>query len=175
MNLPDYFSFYNMDPALFLDEKTLRQAYLSKSRQSHPDFFAQTSLQEQENALDIATYNNRAYQTLSNFDKRLQYILEINGWISENERYELPPAFLMEMMDINEAINDAKSKEDLLPIEQQISILESDLNGQISQEYPSWGSLNPENEGAKKKLKEFYYKMRYLLRIQKILRTFAPS
>jgi len=48
----------------------------------------------------MSTLNTRAFQTLSDFDKRMKYILGLKNMIQEGERYELSPEFLMEMMEI---------------------------------------------------------------------------
>ena len=54
--------------------------------------------------LELSTLNNEAYKTLSDFDKRMKYILEIKAVLDEEGKNQIPQDFLMEMMDINEQL-----------------------------------------------------------------------
>jgi molecular chaperone HscB len=57
-------------------------------------------------ALRMAALNNDAYKTLRSADATMAYILKCIALLEDEEKYSLPPAFLMEMMDINEAVSD---------------------------------------------------------------------
>src|SRR5688572_26690030 len=107
----DYFSFYNLEPAFEIDEKTLRQAYLRLSREYHPDFFVNDAAAQAE-AMQLSAYNNKAYKTLSDFRERVRYLLELKGLLSENDKASLPPDFLMEMMEINEQLAELEFEPD---------------------------------------------------------------
>ena len=88
-----------------LDEAELRQLYLEKSKEYHPDFYTLAEEDEQARVLELSTLNNEAYRTLSNFDKRMAYILREKGLLNEeNSKNQIPPDFLMEMMEVNEAL-----------------------------------------------------------------------
>jgi molecular chaperone HscB len=101
----NYFNFYNIKESFLLDEAELRQLYLEKSKAYHPDFFTLAEEAEQARVLELSTLNNEAYRTLSDFDKRIAYILREKGILNEgNSKNQIPPDFLMEMMEVNEAL-----------------------------------------------------------------------
>ena len=78
-NVPaiDYFTFFDLPLSFIIDEKVLKKKYYENSRKYHPDFFTQADEVGQEEALMLSTFNNNAYSTLSDIDKRIKYILQI--------------------------------------------------------------------------------------------------
>lgn len=104
----NYFEFYQIEEAFFIDESALRQKYHQIAKQLHPDFFSTASETEQMLALQKSTFNNQAYKTLSQFESRMAYILEIHGLLQNSPA--LPQSFLIEMMDINEAMEEGKTE-----------------------------------------------------------------
>ena len=72
----------------------------------HPDFFTLDGIEKQMEALEVSTLNNKAYNTLKDFDRRLKYILEEKSVLKEEGSNNLPQEFLMEMMKVNEAVMD---------------------------------------------------------------------
>src|SRR5205809_6895126 len=104
----NYFEFYEMPVSFVVNEDLVKKKYFELSRKFHPDFFVGGSREKQEEVLEMSTMNTKAFQTLSDFDRRMKYILELKNMIHEGERYELPPDFLMDMMDINEALAELK-------------------------------------------------------------------
>ncbi len=128
----------------------------------------------------MATINNQAYQTLSDFERRMAYILQIKGKISENDKQKaLPTEFLMEMMDINEAIDDLstdnnKNNEGLQRLVEKVAEMEIQTVNQITPLLNGYRE-NEENDVFWEEIKIFFYKQQYLLRIKKTLRTFAPQ
>src|SRR6186713_3186445 len=97
-----YFDLYQLPVSFFVDEEKVKKKFLELSRKYHPDFFVNETEEKQQEMLELSTLNTKAFQTLSDFDKRMKYILGDKGLISEGERYELPAYFLMDMMAINE-------------------------------------------------------------------------
>ena len=49
---------------------------------------------------------NKGYKTFQNDDETIKYVLQLKGLLEEDEKYELPPDFLMEMMELNEILMD---------------------------------------------------------------------
>ncbi|MFK9781018.1 iron-sulfur cluster co-chaperone HscB C-terminal domain-containing protein, partial [Escherichia coli] len=43
-----------------------------------------------------------------NKQETIKYVLQLKGLLEEEEKFTLPNSFLMEMMDLNESIMDAK-------------------------------------------------------------------
>ena len=60
--------------------------------------------EKQQEILELSTINNKAWQTLSDPAKRLEYILRQHELLVDGAKPALPADFLMEMMDINERL-----------------------------------------------------------------------
>jgi molecular chaperone HscB len=173
----NYFEFYNLPESFFPDENAIKSKYRSLSREYHPDYFAGESDEKQREILELSTLNTNAYRTLSNFDRRLQYILDTHGLLDETKKNQLPNDFLMEMMDINEQIMELEIEPDAAGVTK--IRLDSDLiltNLEKEAEplmlaYPTMAEA--EKQKALETIKIYYLKKKYLLRIQESLDKFA--
>lgn len=173
----NYFEFYQLPVTFKIDAKKLKRKFYDYSRKYHPDFFVQASEAEQEEVLEKSTMNNKAYKTLSNPDSLIKYVLEIKGLMEEGEKIKLPPAFLMEMMEVNESLMELQFEQDAAKLEvitQEVESIEQNLLNNVN------SILENYNEGVSdeddlKKVKDFYLKRRYLLRIRESLNRFAAS
>ena len=89
--------------------------------------------------------------------------------LQEEEKYQLPPDFLMEVLEINEKLMDAEDDPELkLNLQSAINNLQSDIYGPVKEtvEYYQDG-VTTEEELLQ--VKEYYYKKKYLHRIQQQL------
>ena len=100
----NHFQFFDLPVSFYLDEKLLKKRFLLNSKKYHPDFFTLATQEKQAEILERSTHNNLAYKTLSNFDSRMKYILSEKGILGEKGKNTIPQIFLMEVMDIQEAI-----------------------------------------------------------------------
>lgn len=113
MDLSNYFAFYEIEPGFELDTQLLRKKYVQINREFHPDFFT-LQPDKQEEALSITSYNNDAYKTLNSFESRVAYYLTLNGLYNAEIKADLPPDFLLEVMELNEELEELQeSKLDL--------------------------------------------------------------
>ena len=171
----DYFEIMGIPVSFQLDEDLLRKTYYENSKKYHPDFHTLSNQAEQEKALELSTINNMAYKTLSDFDNRFEYILELTGTIEKGEKYELSPGFLMQMMDINEEIMELQLEYDTGRFDKaRVSFTE--LNNQINDDINNCIHHIPVPKKGKEKLielKDLYYRKKYLLRIRENLDKFA--
>ncbi len=103
-NTSNYFAFYGLSIAFNLDDALLKQAYLSKSKLYHPDFYSD-QLEDQAIAIAASSFNNNAFKTLSNPVLRAQYLVDLQAGINE-QTVQLPNDFLIEMMDLNEQLDE---------------------------------------------------------------------
>jgi molecular chaperone HscB len=172
-----YFDWFAIPMQFKIDEAALRKLFLKKSKQLHPDFHTDAPDSAQADILQQATFNNEAYKVLADFDSRLQYMLEAQGLLGDAAKDALPQSFLLEMMDINEALMEVEmgsDSENILALRQNINEIETAIylavNEQLSTENAA--HLSPTEW---EKIKIFYLKRRYLLRIQKKLLTFAAQ
>ncbi len=174
----NHFEFYEIPVALILDESKVRRTYLLNSKKYHPDFHTQSSESAQAEMLERSTQNNEAFKTLSDPDKRIHYVLEIKGLLGkDNENPSLPQDFLMEMMDINEALMELDfdfDAERYSSTFKSVQTLENELDKSV-QPYLSHWTEAAGNEADLLKVREFYFKKRYLLRIKENLSKFAPA
>ena len=108
----NYFELYNVPVSLLPDQKLLKQKFYELSRKFHPDFFTQENEFEQSEALEMSSQINKAYKVFQNRDETIKYVLQLKGLLEEEEKYQLPPDFLMEMIELNEQLTEAKMEED---------------------------------------------------------------
>src|SRR6478736_8123030 len=102
----NYFELFGFPEAPVIDKKLLAEKYFALQKQNHPDFFTQSTEAEQENSLQQSADINKAFTTFQNEDKTLEYFLRLKGVVETDEKYPLPPGFLMEMMEINETLDE---------------------------------------------------------------------
>lgn len=173
----NYFEFYDLPISFLLDEAALKKTFYANSKRYHPDFFTLENEERQNEILELSTRNTQAYKTLSDFDRRMKYILELKGVMAEEGKNTLPQDFLMDMMDINEAIMD-------LEFDFDETLYQKAINDAQSIENQLFEDIKPVIENYKdnltpptdlEKVKIFFLKKRYLLRILENLSKFAPQ
>ena len=175
--MESHFEFYEIKERFFIDEQQIKQQYLKLSKENHPDFFI-TDKVRYDAAIDITSQNNTAYKVLKSFGSRVYYILKLNNLLEEQGN-KLPPDFLMEMMDLNEEIMDLKMDFDatkLVALDKKVAVLADRWSTKIRELALQADDLqNTERIGTLKKIKEFYLKQKYVLRLKESLDTFAPQ
>ncbi|MFN0174807.1 MAG: iron-sulfur cluster co-chaperone HscB C-terminal domain-containing protein [Saprospiraceae bacterium] len=164
--------------ALSVDEAAVRRAYLLNSKKYHPDFHTLSDESEQAKMLELSTRNNEAFKTLSDPDNRVRYVLEMKGLLGQNnENPTLPQDFLMEMMDINEALMELNTDFDAAQYSntlQAVNNLETELVTSIQPILGNWTEATG-SDADLQKVQEYFFKKRYLLRIKENLSKFAPA
>lgn len=172
----NYFEFYDIPVSLRPDAGRVRKKYIENSRKYHPDFHTAASRDGQDEALRYSTLNTEAYRTLSDRDLLIAYVLRLESILEEGEKYVLPPAFLAEMMDVNEELMelefdaDPTKAQDLhAQMAKKQSALDEELERAIAVYEDAGGSKKP----ALPAVKDVWYRRKYLLRIQERLNTFA--
>lgn len=164
----NYFEFYGLPVAFDVDTAKLRKLFYQKSRELHPDFYTMAGEEKQEEVLQLASINNKAFKVLGDKDLCMKYVLELTGTWKEGEKQELPQAFLMEMMDINEAIMELEFEPDAAKMESLRGEIKTMIT-QMEKEAQSAITAFDEGDRDEKKLaliKDFYLKKRYLNRLQ---------
>lgn len=172
----NYFELFDLPVAPKLDDTLLRQRFLALSKRYHPDFYTLEDQATQQEILEKSTLVNRAYRVLSDFDRRLHYLLELKGVLAEEGQNQLPQAFLLEVMDLNEALMELelepdahKQQQTLAEVQQWEQTLYTEIADLIA--HYDDQQVSPE---TLKKLGDFYLKKRYLLRIKENVAKFAP-
>lgn len=159
----NYFELFDMPISFSIDKNQLQQKFYALSKKYHPDFYSWGSDEEKANALEQSSYLNMAYKTLNNEDAIIPYILKLKHVYKEDEKYTLPPDFLMEMMDLNEELTEANT-EQIKNYRLRIINLKKELYEfvkEIMEDYKE--GITTEKELLQ--IKEYYYKKKYIDRI----------
>lgn len=104
-------------PAQFdLDPAAIERAFFDRTKDLHPDRFANAPAAERVAALSRSRALNDAYATLKKPVARAEYLLAQAGiTIGDNERID--PAFLMEVLELREELAGAKAAKQTAEIE----------------------------------------------------------
>ncbi len=165
----NYFEFYGFEEKFFIDEEALKKKFYEFSKKYHPDFHAMKSEEEQNELLELSSINNQAYKALQIFNTRLEQILINKGILIVDEKYALAPDFLMEMMEINEAIMDLSLDPDTSSSEklkEQVVSMNSEINEELKATAKAFDESVDNREAILMKIKDLYYRRKYLMRIQ---------
>jgi molecular chaperone HscB len=170
----NYFDFYAIPQSFNPDAALLKKKFYELSKKYHPDFYANEDDAKQQEILELSTLNNKAYQTLSDPNKRLEYILRLHDLVSDGAKPQLPADFLMEMMDINERIMEVDSAHELGAITAEVLAVEGDMTEGLAKLTADYETLDDTaKESRLNDIANIYYRQKYLLRIKESLDTFA--
>lgn len=164
----NYFEFYNLPVSFKINNAELKKKYFEFSKLYHPDFFTNAKSTEIENALEKSTLNTNAFKVLSSLNSRMKYILELKEIIHADEKYKLPNDFLLEMMDLNEAIDELQFEQDAKKKEVVISEIKA-FENQLQQSVQHLIDKENVDEFSPidfEKIKEYYFKKKYLNRLE---------
>uniref|UniRef100_T1JFU1 J domain-containing protein n=1 Tax=Strigamia maritima TaxID=126957 RepID=T1JFU1_STRMM len=103
----NHFQLFEMEEKFDVDVHALTNRFKNLQRKFHPDKFAGKSRVERDHSALYSAQINKAYQTLLKPLQRGLYILELRGRPLVEESVTMSADFLMEIMEINEALVDA--------------------------------------------------------------------
>lgn len=169
---PNYFEFYELPVEFHPDLNAVKVKFYAFSKKFHPDFYANESEEKQQEVLDLSTLNNKAYQVLSNPQKRLKYVLELKGIVETDEGYQLPQTFLMDMMDVNEALMDLQFEPDAEKLQQvkaNVDAIGLQLNDELSTLTKQFDENPSDSDNLLSSIKDIYYRQKYISRIREKL------
>lgn len=107
------------------DRVQLDARWKELQREAHPDKFAAQGVAAQRVAMQWSVRINEAYQRLKNPLKRASYLCELHGApINAENNTAMPSGFLMQQMEWREALDEARTVQDLDEI-----ALQSKLSG----------------------------------------------
>ncbi|MGM0594555.1 MAG: Fe-S protein assembly co-chaperone HscB [Pseudomonadota bacterium] len=108
----NHFELFELPVTFDVDQEALSLRYRELQRAVHPDRFANASDQEKRLSVQQAALINEAYQTLKTPLARARYLLQVNGIELDDSDTSMAPAFLMEQMELREALAAVRDKED---------------------------------------------------------------
>ena len=152
----NYFELFDIPVSLTIDKTKLAKKYFELQKKYHPDFFTQNNEAEQDEALEKSSAINKALKIFQNKDSTIKYVLQLKGLLEEEEKYQLPPDFLMEVMELNEQL----SADSTIAIE----VFEKEIYSEVSSIIDGYNDTSTTTTDLLK-VKEYYFKKKYLLRI----------
>ncbi len=150
----NYFELFEIPVSPRVEVSALQKRYLALQRATHPDYFTQADEQERMDMEQQAAQINQAMRIFRDPLKTLGYFLTVHGKSTEQESAALSPAFLMEMMELNEQLEEGDKE----GVQRQLEAL------QVTWENEFKGCLeNPEKQ--LEKLQQLFFQKKYLNRL----------
>jgi molecular chaperone HscB len=181
--MEDYFAFMGFPRRLSLDGAELQRRYFDLSREYHPDFHTQDEEEGRQTSLEQSSVLNQAFRTLKDRTERARHLLQLE-WpdLPESEKKKIPPALLMEVMEMQEKIADAGSEVDpsrkealqgdLLDIETRLKRKMGDLDGTLDLLSTEWDGIAEGDDDARRDL---LTRLTTLLNTRNYLRTLLAT
>ncbi len=166
----NYFDLFEIPVQLKVDKNTLYKKFILLSKQYHPDYHTQSGNSEQEKALEMSAIVNKAWKTFQHPDETIRYVLTEKGLLEEEEKYDMPKDFLMEVLDINDQLMEMEEGD--TGVRENITValqaLQKDIYDTVKEivEHYQEGVTSPEEL---LQVKDYYYKKKYLDRISRQL------
>jgi molecular chaperone HscB len=164
----NYFELFEIPVQLNVDTNPLHKKFVELSRKYHPDYFVNDEAAVQAQVLEKSALLNKAWKTFKNPDETIKYVLQQKSLLEEEEKYELPPDFLMEVLEINEQLMDGDDPAVQAGIKSAIENLQSEIYEPVEKIITNY----QESATSKEELlqvKAYYYKKKYLDRIRREL------
>lgn len=152
----NYFELFSIPVTLTPDKALINKKYVELQKKYHPDFYTQQDEAAQQEALEQSSAVNKAINIFKSPGATLKYVLQLKGLLEEEEKYPLPPDFLMEVMELNENLSDDSAA--------AIHVFEQNIYAEVSQLIENYDDATITQPDLLR-LKEYYYKKKYLQRI----------
>ncbi|KAI2664974.1 Iron-sulfur cluster co-chaperone protein HscB [Labeo rohita] len=146
----NYFDILNCEQTFSLDTQKLQKRYLELQRVLHPDNFSQKSSKEQEYSEEQSALKNR-------FSLSVGTTGAVGVSLEEGTDATADPAFLLEVMEINESLAETRSQDEVSAIGRSVREKLKDLTEQMN------SSLN---KGDLLTAKELLAQMKYFTNIE---------
>ncbi len=105
---PDHFAVLGLPRRLLLDPQHAEVRVRSLVRDLHPDRFHAQGAQAVADAQRHTSLVNDAWRALKDLGSRARYVIELEG-AQPGEKFQPPPAFLADMLELNETLDDLKT------------------------------------------------------------------
>jgi molecular chaperone HscB len=108
------FELFNLPLTFAQDRAAIDARWKDLQREAHPDKFSAQGAAAQRIAMQWSVRINEAYQRLKDPVKRAAYLCELHqAPINAENNTAMPAAFLMQQMELREALDDATTEENL--------------------------------------------------------------
>jgi len=113
--MTDYFEVFGLPRKLRIDPEALQRSFYELSRRHHPDFHQGAAAEAQARALEASALVNRAYRALRDPLARVEYLIALEEGRELREettaKAKVPMDLLAEMLEVQEALEEAKASE----------------------------------------------------------------
>ena len=128
------FELFGLPVQFAQDRAAIDARWKELQREAHPDKFAAQGAAAQRVAMQWSVRINEAYQRLKDPLRRASYLCELNGApINAENNTAMPTAFLMQQMEWREALDEAKSIENMDEIALEVNQNERERLSKIEQ------------------------------------------
>lgn len=166
----NHFEEFNIPVQFFPDLNLIRNRYYELSRLYHPDLKDTTKGMTESELEQKSSDLNSAYRILMEFDHRVAYILSLYGLMGDADKASVSSSFLMEMMDVNESVMEAKMEGDperLGSIAKEVGQLQAELNQEWEAHCHAFDKT--QDQKVLPQIKDDYLRNKYLLRLKEQL------
>lgn len=160
----NHFELYQIPVSFHPDMALIKKRFYQLSRTYHPDFFVNVSDEEKAKNLALSAQVNKAYQIFQDQTALIKYLLMEKGLLQEEEKYQLSPDFLMEVMELNELLMDADDPSTKQSLKTSLNTLQNTIYEPVKSIITNYQEgISTEKELLQ--VKEYYYQKKYLDRI----------
>jgi len=132
----DHFERLGLPRRFSVDLAEVEVNYLDRSRTHHPDFHTLAGVDDQHQSLKQTAALNEAYLALKDPFRRAEYLVTLLGGPTGQREKNLDQAFLMEMMDYRERIEESRSNGvGLLALERELTERRNEVGNQIAEHF----------------------------------------
>ncbi len=132
--MQNHFDLFGLPPSYSIEEEALERSYREIQSKVHPDRFAHAGDAERRASLQWTTRVNEAFQILKNPVARARHLLELHGVdVAFETNTAMPPEFLMQQMELREALEEAKTPAALDQMRKGLRQEKAALQDQIGQ------------------------------------------
>lgn len=161
----NHFELFGFPVAFDIDAHQLAERYRELQRTLHPDRYANASDRERRLSIQHAAQVNDAFQTLKSSLPRARYLLQLQGVEFDDEKEtHLDPVFLMEQMELREALAEVRAEVDSLAslnnIMADIKTRQKAMENRLQELFAGGG------EDTRLEAKQLVQKMQFLVRLQ---------
>src|SRR5574339_1173147 len=116
--MQNHFDLFGLPPAFSVEAEALERSYREIQSRVHPDRFAHAGDAERRASLQWTTRVNEAYRALKNPVQRASHLLSLHGVdVAFETNTAMPAQFLMQQMELREALENAVETRDLPALE----------------------------------------------------------
>jgi molecular chaperone HscB len=141
--MADHFERLGLARTFALTPADVERNYLARSREVHPDFHQAASAGSERASTELSALLNAAYATLRDPFRRAEYLLQLEGGPGAAEQKEMAPAFLMEMLELRERIEEARGAGSTAApgLQQELADRRAALLGEVAEQFARYEAL----------------------------------